>query len=126
MITPDLAQRAAESWVAAWNSRDLDTIMSHYTDDVTFWSPMIVKLMGDPNGKIVGKEGLRAYFTRGLAATPALHFTLLHVLTGVDSVTIYYRRHDNVEVAEVTTLNADGQATQIHCYYSANSTVWQL
>ncbi len=125
MITPDRAQRVAESWIAAWNSHDLDTIMTHYADDITFWSPMIVKLMGDSSGKIEGKDRLRAYFARGVSPESPLHFTLLQVLTGVESITVYFRRHDGVEVAEMMVLDAADHVTQVRAHYSAASSVWQ-
>ncbi len=125
MLSPEIAQRFAEEWIAVWNSHDLDAIMAHYAEDVLFWSPMIAKMMGDPSGKIEGRERLRAYFARGVSPESKLHFTLLQVLTGVESVTIYFRRHDGVEVAEMMVLNADGLATQVRAHYSAASSVWQ-
>ena len=33
------AQQLAEEWYAAWNSHDLERILSHYSDDVVFVSP---------------------------------------------------------------------------------------
>ena len=110
MITIATAQRVAQSWIDAWNQRDLDAIMEHYSDDVEFWSPLIVKRLGIASGKIEGKAQLRAYFARGLEAYPNLHFTLLQVLSGVDSITIYYRREDGAEVAELTVLDANNRA----------------
>lgn len=125
MITPEVAQRIAESWIAVWNSHDLDAIMAHYAENVSFWSPLIVKRLGDPSGKIEGKDRLRAYFEHGVAPGSPLRFTLLQALAGVDSVTIYYRRHDGIEVAEVTVLDAAERAVQVRCHYSAASDVWR-
>ncbi len=75
--------------------------------------------------KIEGKERLRAYFARGVSPESTLHFTLLQALAGVDSVTIYFRRHDGVEVAEVSVFDATGYITQVRVHYSAASIVWQ-
>jgi hypothetical protein len=125
MIAIETANRLAQAWIDAWNAHDLDAIMEHYAENVEFWTPNIVKLLGIAEGRLVGKAALRAYFARGLAASPNLHFTLLQVLPGADSMTIYFRRMDNSEVAEVTVLDADGHAVQVRVHYSANSSVWQ-
>jgi len=39
MITENQAIAFAEHWVQAWNSHDLDAIVSHYEDDVVLVSP---------------------------------------------------------------------------------------
>jgi ketosteroid isomerase-like protein len=41
MLEPSRAERFAADWIAAWNSHDLDVILSHYADDVVFHSPRI-------------------------------------------------------------------------------------
>ena len=49
MIAPaDIAaaRAFARDWVAAWNSHDLDRILSHYAEDVEFRSPFVVALTG--------------------------------------------------------------------------------
>ena len=36
VLTKDEGRSLAEEWIASWNSRDLDRILSHYTDDLEF------------------------------------------------------------------------------------------
>lgn len=60
LVDPAFARRFADKWAAAWNSHDLERILDHYTDDVIFASPKIVRLMGDPAGEVHGKDALRA------------------------------------------------------------------
>ncbi len=124
MITRETANHVAQSWIDVWNRHDLDAIMEHYAENVEFWSPLIVKRLGIASGKITGKQELRAYFARGLETIPDLHFTLLQVLPGVDSVTIYYRNQTGAEVAEVTVLDADHRAISVRAHYSASSSLW--
>jgi ketosteroid isomerase-like protein len=124
MISMETANHVAQSWIDAWDAHDLDAIMEHYADDVEFWSPLIVKRLGIASGKLTGKPALRDYFARGLAAIPDLHFTLLQVLPGVDSVTVYYRNQNGAEVAEVTVLAADHRAVMVRVHYSPSSSVW--
>src|SRR5215469_1635474 len=40
MTTESEAKEFARQWVAAWNSHDLDAIMSHYDADVVLTSPV--------------------------------------------------------------------------------------
>ena len=64
----------------AWNSHDLDRIMSHYADDFQMTSPFIVTMMNEPTGTIKGKENVRAYWFKALERLPDLHFDLIEAL----------------------------------------------
>lgn len=90
MISPDFARKFAQEWVEAWNSHDLDRIMSHYAEDFEMTSPFIATLKGEASGALRGKDQVRAYWAQALERLPDLHFELIEVLTGVDSLTIYY------------------------------------
>src|SRR5207302_5682697 len=68
------AHRFAEKWYAAWNSHDLDAILDHYADEVEMASPLVSRLTGRDDGRIVGKDALSAYFAAGLERYPDLHF----------------------------------------------------
>jgi hypothetical protein len=63
--------------VEAWNSRDLDEIMSHYDSNVVLVSPVAAKILNDSSGMVKGKEALRIYFQRGLDAYQTLGLSLL-------------------------------------------------
>lgn len=63
MFTEKEAHEFANHWVQAWNSHDLDEIMSHYATDVVLVSPVAAKLLNDSSGTVKGREALRAYFT---------------------------------------------------------------
>ncbi len=125
MIDHEMAQHLAQAWIDAWNRHDLDAVMAHYAEDVEFYSPLIVKRLGIASGKITGKAQLKAYFEGGLAAQSALHFTLIQLLPGVDSLTLYYRRQDGTEVAEMMVLNADHRVSMVRNHYSLSNSVWQ-
>src|SRR5688572_20446215 len=101
------AREIAEDWVAAWNARDLERILSHYADDVVFSSPLVVTRYGEPCGVIRGKAVLRDYFRGGLeAAGPNLRFALIDVLAGVNGYTIYYSRESGATVIDTAVVNA--------------------
>jgi hypothetical protein len=117
MVTQEKAQLARE-WIDAWNQHDLERILSHYSEDIEFTSPFVVKLFNDPSGTIRGKETLRAYFEKGLKAYPDLHFELLQVLTGIGSLTLYYRSVNNLLAAEVMFLDPRGLIERVAAHYS--------
>ena len=83
MITEAEIKGFARQWVAAWNSHDLDAIMSHYDVDVVLISPVAAKILNKPSGTVEGDAALRNYFKCGLELYPNLHFELLDVMWSV-------------------------------------------
>ena len=118
-MTKDEAWKLANHWVAAWNAHDLDLIMTHYEDAIELTSPVAAVLLGEPDGKVVGKANLRAYFQRGLEAYPALHFRLEDVLWGVKSVLLYYTNQKGTRTGEFMELSAVGKVARVVANYSA-------
>jgi ketosteroid isomerase-like protein len=117
-VTKDQAWKLARDWVAAWNTRDLDAIMSHYEDAVQLTSPAAAQLLGTADGKVVGKESLRAYFQHGLEAYPQLKFHLEDVLWGVASVVLYYTNQKGTRTAEFMEISARGKVARVVANYN--------
>lgn len=115
--TPGFARRFAQDWADAWNAHDLERILSHYEDDFEMRSPVIVQVMGDTSGCLRGKDRVRAYWSKSLAAFPDLHFEVLDVLGGINSVVIYYQGHRG-RVAEVFQFGASMKVVQAHAHYT--------
>jgi Predicted ester cyclase len=118
-MTKDEARSLANDWIAAWNSHDLELILSHYEDAIQLTSPAAAQLLGTPEGKVVGKANLRAYFQRGLEAYPELHFHLEDVLAGVNSVVLYYTNQKGTHTGEFMELSAGGKVARVVAHYSA-------
>lgn len=95
------AERFAREWAEAWNSHDLERVLAHYTDDVVFASPGVVRLLGDPSGEVHGKDALRAYWSAALSYLPGLRFTVEDVRISVGTVVINYRNERGQAVSEV-------------------------
>lgn len=95
----------AKEWIDAWNSHDLERILSHYTDDFEMASPLIVERKLDPSGVLRGKSAIREYWATGLAAMPPLAFELLDVHVGILAVGILYRSVGRRRVIELLTFN---------------------
>jgi hypothetical protein len=119
-VTRDEASKLANHWVAAWNAHDLDLIMTHYEDAIELTSPVAAQLLGTPDGKVVGKEKLRAYFQRGLEAYPELHFRLEDVLWGINSVVLLYTNQKGTRTAEFMELSAIGKVARVVANYTAH------
>lgn len=118
-MTRDDAWNLANHWVAAWNTHDLDLIMTHYDDEIDLTSPVAAQLLGEAGGRVVGKANLRAYFQRGLEAYPELRFHLEDVLWGVKSVVLYYTNQKGTHTGEFMELSEMGKVTRVVAHYSA-------
>jgi ketosteroid isomerase-like protein len=112
------ARQFAQDWVDAWNSHDLERIMSHYDDEVTLTSPVALNLLKNGDGVIRGKAALRAYFARGLQAYPQLRFDLLDVLWGVDTIVLCYTNNvRGSKTAEVMQVSSAGKIARVWANY---------
>ena len=101
----DDAQAFAVEWVEAWNSHDLEMILSHFSEDVTFSSPVATRIVPDSEGVIHGKAALRDYWREGLRRIPNLRFEIEGVYVGVEALVINYRNQDDRLVCEVLFLD---------------------
>ncbi len=118
MITEAAARRAAQDWIEAWNTRDLDRICSHYAQTAELWTHTVVTRWGIPDGRPVGIESIRKHFAKGLEVAPNIRFELVGVLIGMDGYTVVYRRESGALVADVVSVDEDGKAAKVGAYYS--------
>ena len=109
MIDPAWADQFANEWIDAWNSHDLDRILSHYVEDFEMSSPLIIERKIDPSGILRGKPAIREYWAIGLAAVPPIKFELIDVHVGVNAIGILYRSIGRRRVIEMLTFNEDKQ-----------------
>jgi predicted ester cyclase len=119
MLTKEEAYHFAEHWLTAWNAHDLDQIMAHYEDQVELSSPVAVQLLNDPEGRVVGKTNLRAYFQKGLDAYPMLRFKLKDVMWGVKSIVLYYENQRGTNTGEYMELSPQGKVVRVTANYSS-------
>ena len=100
----DAALVFAEQWVRDWNAHDVDALLTHFTDDIVFTSPVAVRLF-DGDGVIRGKEDLRKYWAEGVRLIPDLRFEVLAVYAGISTLVINYRNQAGGVVCEVLTFD---------------------
>ncbi|WP_042390726.1 nuclear transport factor 2 family protein [Streptacidiphilus melanogenes] len=96
----DNTERFVNSWASAWNTHDVEAVLAHFDEDVTFSSPVAARVLGG-DGVVHGKDALRAYWTRALALVPDLRFEVLGSYAGVDCLVIHYRNQVGGLVNEV-------------------------
>jgi hypothetical protein len=119
MIAEAQAKEFAREWVAAWNSHDLDAIISHYGENVVLTSPVAAKALNDPSGTVKGTDALRSYFDRGLRMFPELHFELLDVMWGLFSVVVCYVNQRGTRTAEFMEFDQSGKVIRVIANYSS-------
>lgn len=118
MLTESQVRQFADDWLRAWNSHDLDAIMSHYGMEIVLISPAAARLLNDPMGMVKGESALRNYFKRGLEAYPNLSFDLLDVMWGLSSVVLYYKNQNGTMTGEFMELDANLKVVKVVANYS--------
>jgi hypothetical protein len=98
-------QSFAEEWYEAWNTHDLDRILRHYREDVTFRSPFVAAITGRQEGILLGRRELASYFERALLAYPDLRFEPLALFAEAHGLVLQYRSVDGLTAAEVMWLD---------------------
>jgi SnoaL-like protein len=117
MLDKAFAENFAAEWIAAWNSHDLDRVLSHYAGDFEMSSPIIAQIADEPSGKLKGKEAVGAYWAKALARIPTLHFELVTTLVGANSITLYYKGHRGMS-AEVFIFGPDKKVAAAFAHYA--------
>lgn len=117
MITREFAEAFAKEWVAAWNARDLDRVLAHYTDDFEMESPLIASVGGSAGGVLRGKAAVRAYWSRALERFPDLRFIRLGQHVGARSVVLRYRSVVDTTACEVFFFNAAAKVERAAAHY---------
>ena len=111
------AKAFAEEWVAAWNAHDLERILGHYSDDFEIITPMIKMSLGVDTGSLVGKAAIADYWRAALEKMPDLHFELLDVCTGVNSIAVYYKSVMDKLAIEVMEFDDAGRVERVVVHY---------
>lgn len=91
----------SREWEDCWNSHDLERLLRHFHDDVTFTSPLAAQLIDGSDGIVRGKDALRAYWTEGLRRSPGLKFVVEDVFSGIDTIVIQFLDQKGARKSEV-------------------------
>ena len=122
-MTRDAALAFARRWVATWNARDLETMLSFFADDVVFTSPHASARIGVPT--VTGKVALRGYWAIALTHIGSLEFVLDHACWDEmrrELAIVYARRVDGSAVqraSELLRFGPDGRIVWGEAFYGA-------
>jgi hypothetical protein len=116
------ASRFAAQWANDWNSHDLEALLSHFSEDVLWTSPVAAQIVEGSDGVVRGKAGLRAYYAEGLRRTPELHFEVVGVYQGVNVLVINYRNQRGALADEVLVFDDAGLVREGHGTYLGSGT----
>lgn len=115
-MNQDDAQQFARQWASAWNARDVEGVLAHFSDDVVFSSPLAAAMRAS-DGHVRGKKALRQYWLAGLEQHPNFRVELIDVYLGIDTVVINYGNQVGDVVNEVLrfdgALVVEGHATHL-------------
>ena len=117
LLTAGKANEFAAEWIEAWNSHDLSRILSHYSDEIVFSSPLLASVGGIASGSLRGRDALGMYFSAALSKFPNLRFELHNVFHGTDALTIVYRSVNDLEAAETMVLSDELRVKRVWAQY---------
>lgn len=111
----------ARLWLHYFNTRDLDGLLALYADDAVHTSPKLKQQQPATEGKIVGKEALRAWWSGAMQRLPGLRYDELHLTCNASRVMMEYMRicpgEASYEVAEVLVVGPDGSIHSSHVFH---------
>lgn len=110
-----------ERWLEGWNTHDLEKVLEHFTEDAVFTSPLAIQLLNDSDGVIRSKAALREYWSEGLRRSPDLHFEVLGIYLGLNSLVINYRNHRRELVNEVLIFEGALVTSGYACYLTSQT-----
>jgi ketosteroid isomerase-like protein len=106
-----------DGWLSAWNAHDIEAIVACYASDIEFVVSTAVQRWDRADGRLCGRDELRAHFSRGLELAPDLRFTEEALLVAPDGYALLYRRDNGNRALDAVELDADGLARRVHAYY---------
>jgi ketosteroid isomerase-like protein len=109
---PSTLAALGRTWIEAWNSRDLERVLTLYDEAAVMTSDRIPALGFDASGTLCGKDALRAYWGKALGLVPELHFSLIELFVSPDSVVVFYANERGKKICEYLRVDAAGKIVQ--------------
>jgi ketosteroid isomerase-like protein len=109
-MTPDSLQAIAFKWFDAFNSHNLEQLLSLYDDEAEHFSPKLKIRKPETNGLVSGKQALREWWQDAFDRLPTLHYKVTSLTANSDRVFMEYIRmvkeEEDMLVAEVLDVKA--------------------
>ena len=95
----------SHNWFEAFNSHNLDKLLSLYDDEAEHYSPKLKIRHPETNGLVIGKEALRIWWQDAFDRLPSLNYKVKSLTADSDRVFMEYIRsvenEEDILVAEV-------------------------
>ncbi len=91
-MTPQELTELAERWIAAFNTKDLDGLLSLYHDNAQHFSPKLKVRKPETKGLIQGKPSMRAWWQDAFDRLPSLQYQLVRLTPYDNRVFMEYIR----------------------------------
>jgi len=119
-MTREEAQAFAQQWAAAWNEGDVERVLAHFEDDVTFTSPTALAVVGVAT--LRGKQALRDYWNKAVARIGSLRFTVDRALWDAEHRELAILYESDIDgrkrrVSENLTFGASGLVTRAEVFH---------
>lgn len=113
-------QSIAFKWFDAFNTHDLERLLSLYDDHAEHFSPKLKIRKPETNGLVKGKDALRDWWQDAFDRLPSLHYKVTSLTANGERVFMEYIRiidgEENMLVAEVLDVK-DGRIVGSRVYH---------
>lgn len=104
-MSPEKNLSIAHAWFEAFNSHNLEKLLSLYDDEAMHFSPKLKIKHPETNGYVTGKEALRNWWQEAFDNIPSLQYKVTSLTSNPDRVFMEYIRmvtgENDMLVAEV-------------------------
>lgn len=119
-MTPEKLQSIAFKWFEAFNTHNLEQLLSLYDDEAEHFSPKLKIRKPETNGLVTGKTALRDWWKDAFDRLPTLHYKVTSLTANEDRIFMEYVRtvsgEENMLVAEVLEVK-DGKIIASRVYH---------
>ncbi len=119
-MSPETLQSIAFRWFDAFNTKQLEKLLSLYDDEAQHFSPKLKIRQPETKGLVIGKEAMRAWWQDAFDRLPSLHYKVTSLTANTDRVFMEYIRQvdgeDDMLVAEVLEVR-DGKIIASRVYH---------
>ena len=109
-MSSEKLQSIAYRWFDAFNTHNLEQLLSLYDDEAQHFSPKLKIRKPETNGLVSGKQALREWWQDAFDRLPTLHYKVTSLTANSDRVFMEYIRmvkeEDDMLVAEVLDVKA--------------------
>ncbi|HEY1405803.1 MAG TPA: nuclear transport factor 2 family protein [Spirochaetota bacterium] len=100
MVTQERSEAFIKSWTGAWNNRDIEAVMSHFSDDIENSTPLVRSLLGIESGTINGAKTVSTFWKQIMDTYPEMSIRAIKCWYGIGLLSVHW---------EVITAKANGK-----------------